>query len=384
MTRLPMIRLSACRTFASATVMAAVLVLLPVPARALTQHDWMVALVDSLGRLFGLPDQPKPEDYINILQGKRKLRLEAETVHAAGDGTTTMTLVNFGPFSGPGWLMGAGEPISVHLHFILPLDGRYRVAIAARRPGHSVAIGGQIFSVDADPLKLVRVEVGELFLGAGHQEVVVTLPPGGGLDYLELSAANLPAIAPQNGWQPQAPLTWDVLASTALQALGLGRDLPLTDRLLTVEAESLTETGGARVVEDVHLGRPSEGRWRRAATQPATLAVPLLIDEPGFYDIGLTAMGTRIDILLNGHLELALDGKPYLDTVALPTLFLPKGESRLDVTVPPGGGLDRVTVRARQSSQAALAAVLGLPAGDTPPTSADLDRLTARLSSANR
>jgi hypothetical protein len=373
-----------CRIAIVAVLTTAILGLFPPAAQAVTQRDWMVALVDSLGRSFGLPDEPKSEDYINILTGKRNLRFEAEATYAEGDEVTIMSFLNFGPFSGPGWLLGPGKPTSVHLRFILPLDGRYQLVISARRPGFAVKAGGQTFNADGGDQKFARVELGELPLTAGPQEVVVTLPPGGALDYLELIAPNLPPIVPDGGWQADAALTWDVLALTAVEALHLEKNLPVAEWALAIEAETLAETGGAQVVEDAHLGQPSGGRWLRTAAQSATVVVPLTIEQSGFYDIQPTLMGAKIDILVNGHQPLTIDGKPYLDTAAPSPLFLTKGSNRLDISLPPGGGFDRIMIKARQSDRATLAAVLGLVISGEAPTSADIDRLTARLSSATR
>lgn len=374
----------ACRITVLVALTVALLVLPAHSAQTLTERDWMIALVDSLGRSFGLPDAPKPDDYINILSGKRNLRFEAETTYSADDDVSVMAFRNYGPFSGPGWLLGGNEPATVHLRFLLPLDGRYRMAIAARRPGHLVDVGGQRFGVDGGAQVFSRGEVGEVVLNAGLQEIVVILPPGGALDHLELAAPNLPPIAPDGGWRPEAPLTWESLAITAVQALGLERELPLTDRIVEVEAESLAEIGESRVIEDTHLGRPSGGRWLRTAAQPVTIVVPLTVDRGGFYDLGITAMGAEIGGLLNNHLPLTISGKPYLDTTTTSPLFLSKGANRLELTLPPGGGLDRVTLRARQSELSALAAVLGLTMAGDAPTSADLDRLTVRISTTNR
>lgn len=376
--------LHSCRSLIVAALTAAWLTLCPPSAQALTQRDWIVALVDSLGLSFGLPDTPKTEDYLNILQGRRNLRFEAETVRSEDAEVSTLAFLNYGPFSGPGWILGTSRPSEVPLRFVLPLDGRYRLSIAARRPGHTVKAGGQLFSADGDEHRFTKINLGEVSLTAGPQEVVVTLPPGGALDYLELAAPNLPAIAPDGGWQPDAALTWEVLAVTAVQALKLESTLPLTDQAVAVEAEEVAATGGARVVEDAHLGRPSGGRWLRTAAQSATVVVPLTIARGGFHDIDLTVTGTKINLLVNSHQPLAVEGKPYLDTVATPPVFLPAGTNQLEVTLPPGGGFDRVELKARRSDLAALANALGLTVAGEAPTSADLDRLTARLSSAAR
>lgn len=369
------------RPFCLAVLATALLVLLPPSAQALTQRDWMAALVDSLGRSFGLPDEPKSEDYINILTGKRNLRFEAETTYAEGTEATVMAFLNFGPFSGTGWLLAPGQPTGVRLRFVLPLDGRYRLAVSARRPGHTITADDQTFTVDGGDQFFSRVETGEVTLSAGPQEVLVTLPPSGSLDYLELLAPNLPAIVPDGGWQPDSSLTWEVLALTAVQALHLEKSLPLTERSLAIEAEALTDTGGARVVEDAHLGQPSGGKWLRTAAHPATISVPLTIDQSGFYDVCLTVLGAGSNGLLNGQQPLVIEGKPYLDTAVPAPVFLSKGPNRLEVFLPPGGGFDRIELKARQSDPATLAATLGLTMTGDAPTSADIDRLTTRISS---
>jgi len=379
-----MSRFPARRSLFLATLTAVILALLPASAQALTQRDWMVALVDSLGRSFGLPDEPQAGDYLNILQGQRNLRFEAEAVHAEDDEVSTLTFLNYGPFSGAGWLLGISRPSQVHLRFTLPLDGRYRLSLAVRSPGHTVLAGGQRFTVDGEPQRFTRVVAGEVNLTAGPQEVVVTLPPGGALDYLELAAPALPPIAPDGGWQADAPLTWDVLAATAVQALGLEKSLPLSGPSQEIEAESLTETGGAQVVEDAHLGRPSGGRWLRTSAQPAEVGVPLTVAQGGFHDLELILMGQPVKIVVNSQLELAIAGKPYLDTVTSPPVFLSKGANRLAVTLPPRGGIDRIVLKSRRSDLTALAAALGMTISGDLPTAADLDRLTTRLATATR
>lgn len=373
-----------CRPFLVAALTAAVFALFPRPAAALTQYDWMVVLVDGLGRSFGLPDAPKPADYLSILEGKRNLRVEAETARGEADAVSTLAFLNYGPFSGTGWLLGSSQPTDVHLRFVLPLDGSYRLTLAARLPGHVIRVADRTVTVDGAPETFSRVDAGEHLLTAGPQEIVVTLPPGGALDYIELTAPNLPAIAPAGGWQPEAPLTWQELVLTLVQALDLPKELPPQDPVLTIEAEALAETGGARTVEDAHLGQPSGGRWLRTMARPATVSIPMTLAQDGFYDLELTAMGTPVEVLVNGHLPLSAAGMPYLAPLRFPPVYLPRGENRLDVTLPPGAGLDRITVTARRSDLAALSAAASLTVNGDAPSSADLDRLTVRLSSATR
>jgi hypothetical protein len=359
--------------------------LAPSPAHALTQHDWMVTLVDALGRSFGLPDTPVPEDYLNILSGKRNLRFEAEETGSPDDSVSKMALPNFGPFSGKGWLLGISRPTDVHLTLTVPLDGNYRIAVALRSPGHIVKIAGQTFQADGPAGKFELVDLGEVALTAGPVLMVITLPAGGALDFVTLTAPDLPPIAPDRGWQPTEPLTWEVLATTMVQTLHLAEQLPLSaEPLPAIEAEILQETGGARLVEDTHLGAPSAGRWLRTSVQAATVQVPLTMAEGGFVDLTLTAMGGPITVRVNQHLELTVTAKAFLDEVMVPPIYLPGGENQLTITLPPRSGLDRIRIWPRQSGLAALAEALQLTVPEEPPTPADLDRLYPRLATAPR
>lgn len=353
--------------------------LLPVPAMALTQQDWMVTLVDALGRSFGLPDRPQSSDYDNILSGKRNFRFEAEAVHSPDDEVAVMAFANYGTFSGAGWLLAAGTPTDVHLRFLLPLDGSYRLALALRGTGALVRTSGGDFTADGDPLKLTRVELGSAELAAGAQEITVTLPPGGALDYLDLSAPNLEPIVPDGGWQPSVVLDWKTLATTSITALGSARELPATTPVIAIEAEDLAEKAGASVVADTHLGPASGGLWLRAGADGAHLTVPVATPSGGFFDLSVSSLGTPVRIQLNNLQELILEGQPFLDASTQGPFLLNTGSNRIDITLPPGGGLDRVVLIPRRSDLPTLTAALGMTGVGDIPTSADIDTLTSRL-----
>jgi len=368
-------------------VLVAVLTLglTPIPAQALTQQDWMVALVDALGRSYGLPDTPTPEDYINILSGKRNLHFEAEEVSSPDDSVSKMALPNFGTFSGEGWLLGISRPTDVHLNIVVPLGGNYLIAVTLRSPGHTLQAGGQTFEVDGDADKFANVEVGEVSLPAGPTSIVLTLPPGGAVDAISLTAPDLAPITPEQGWQPESPLTWDVLALTSVQSLHLEGELPpAAEPLQSMEAEDIKDFGAARLVEDSHLGAPSAGRWLRTSVQPASLQLSLTVPHAGFYDLILNAMGDRITVRFNGHLTLSANGKPYLEELTLPPVYLPAGNNQLSIDLPPRSGLDRILLGSRQTNLTTLSEILQLAVTTEVPTPTDLDRLTARLATASR
>jgi hypothetical protein len=170
-------------------------------------------LARTSGWSYGLPDEPQDPDYINILTGNREFRFEAEDVFSKDeDNVSIMSFQNFGAFSGQGWLNGAKEPTLTHLRFNLPISGEYLVKAHLRQEGHLFVIAGEQVTADAEN-KFTEVTIGRFELQSGAQEILVTLPVNGSIDYISLKAPNLAAITPDGGWQPDEPLTWQVLLS---------------------------------------------------------------------------------------------------------------------------------------------------------------------------
>jgi hypothetical protein len=346
-------------------------------AEGLTQRDWMVSLVDAAGWSFGLPDEPQDPDYINILSGNRVLRVEAEDAYAKEkDSVSFMSFRNFGNFSGEGWLNGSRTETDVHLSFILPVDGLYQLKAKLRRAGHKVTVNGQTIPVDAEEM-FTSVEIGEFQLQAGPQEIVVTLPAGGSIDYISLEANNLAAITPEKGWQPDESLSWEDVQTTLLQLMQLAEVFPLTEKPLQYEAESLQ--GKQQLVVDIpHLGVPSEGKWLRAGPTTVEIVFPLDIPSSGFYDLDLRLMGSPIDITVGGHESFRLDARSYLDDFNFKSLFLHAGQNKVSVTIPPGGGVDWLRLTQRKVTPSGAMTLLG-QASSAAPTAADLDGLVSLL-----
>lgn len=350
---------------------------LPGYAAELTQRDWMISLVDIFGWSYGLPNEPQDPDYINILTGNRTFRFEAEDVYAKDeDNVSLMSFRNFGPYSGRGWLHGTRKPTAVHLRFTLPIDGEYQIQASLRQPGHQFAVDDTVKKVDGKPA-FSLVTIGNFQLQAGPQEIMVTLPSGGSIDYITLKAANLAAITPDGGWQPDESLTWDVLQITILQLLHLAELFPSNPTPLVFEAEDLAQTE-VRVVSIPHLGYPSGGKWLRTGPLPAEVRFPIKLTESGFYDLSLRAMGNPIDISIGDHQEISLEAKAYLDDYAFKPLFFFAGDSNITLTLPPGGGVDQLILTGRQIDTALVSTLLGLEQKDEP-EARDLDTLTSLL-----
>jgi len=352
------------------------------PAQAqpgLTQHDWMLTLVDALGWSFGLPDEPTDQDYIDILLGKRSYRFEAEKVYTPEeDEVAIMAYENFGPFSGESWLQSVRKTTPLHLRFTLPIAGDYALRVAVRGQGHEIRFGDQSFKVDGGE-SFSSVPVGTLTMPAGAQELLVTIPSNGAIDYLELSATNLPMIVPAAGWQPEAPLTWEAVNTSLTQVFDLAELLPVAGEPIRIEAETLPLPQTAHIVRESHLGPVSNGRWLRNGALPAAVEVPLAIDRGGFFTLELRAMGGTIGLTFNDHRAMTLETKAYLDDYRLPPFFLPGGDNRLVIDLPSRGGIDLLTLQALQSDAPATARVLGLPAPTGAPTPTDLNLLSNLL-----
>lgn len=345
----------------------------------LTQRDWMVNLVDGLGWSFGLPDEPEDADYEKILEGDRRLRIEAEQHKQPTDVVSVKRYQTFGPFSGEGWVSGVATPTTAHLRFLLPWGGSYRLSAVLRLAGHEITLGENNFRVDGEN-GFSEVPLGEVELAAGAQEIVVHIPPNGGIDYIELAAPPLPAIQPLEGWEPGRPLVRDDLAVTAVQILGLESLLPPTQTSAMVEAESATELGGAAVTDIRHLGKPSGGSWVRAGTAPANLQLPFTPPAAGVYTLLLRGAATSaMTATLNDRRTLTGAFPPYLQTIPVGTAYLAAGANILSVELPPRGGLDSLTLAGRRSAGEDYRRLTGLPEAEGSPSLGEMNNLLSLL-----
>lgn len=348
-------------------------------ASPLTQRDWMAALVNGLGWSFGLPDEPQDVDYLRILSGDRTLRVEAEEAMERGDRVSVKNHRVFGTFSGEGWVSGIATPTVLHLRFLLPLSGAYRIKASLRLPGHEVRIGAATFSGSGDE-KFQELELGEAELPAGLTEAEILLPPNGGIDYLELTAPPLPPVRPLHGWQLDRPVTYDDLAVTAARVLDLEDLLPpaAEEGTLRLEAEESTSLHGARVVDDRYLGIPSGGRWVRAGNRSARVDLAVTPSVAAVHEFRVQAAGPSLVMTVDGERTVEGSFPLYLQALPLTALFLEKREVTISFLLPPRAGLDFLELMPLRSTGRDYRRLIGLPlSGD--PAAADLDRLLALL-----
>ncbi len=348
-------------------------------AQALTQRDWMVALVDALGWSFGLPDEPQDRDYQEILSGKRVFRIEAEEAHQPEDLVAVKTFDSFGPFSGEGWLAGIATETRAHLQFLLPRDGNYRITASMRLSGHRIRVGGQMVEASAGN-RFERVYLGTFFLEAGRQEFIVDLPPSAAIDYLEFKAPPLPKIEPLDGWRPQETLSRSDLAVTAVRLLDAESCLPPMSHRISIEAETSSYPGGAQIETSRYLGAPSGGRWLRAGTMPARVRLSFHVEQDGVYRVAVTAVGS-------GPATLSFDGgrsrsrtfESFLAEEDVGTVYLERGGHHVDIDLAPGSGIDKLVLHALHSAPADYARLAGMSAIDGEPNADEVDLLLSLL-----
>lgn len=367
--------------YASLFVLLCCLAAPPVRAEStsLTQREWLINLIDSLGGSFGLPDRPTDRDYLQLAQGRRSFRIEAEEAYQPGDVVAPKSYATFGPFSGNGWLSGTNAPTQTHLRFLLPLSGTFELKVALRTPGHRLELGGERFRADGGD-RFGELTLGHVTLTAGRQEVVIELPPDGGIDYLELTATDLPPIRPPGGWQLDQPLTLDLLAVTTVQLLELEPLLPIGSERHTIEAESTSRLDELEVTATGHLGEPSGGKWVRAAGLAAQLQLTLDLEQDGVFSLTLRGAAREPVILAINQRALGRFQFPsYLGEVEAGVVSLPAGHNLLSITLPPRAGLDAIYLTPRKDSGSDYRRLVGLPLDRETPTNDDMNRLLALL-----
>lgn len=361
-------------------VFLSVLLLLPGLAEArITQRDWALQLIDSLGWSFGLPEKPTDQDYQRMLDGNRTYRIEAEEAHQRGDRVAVMNFDTFGEFSGKGWLNGIKDRTTAHFKFNLPHSGRFKVTARVRLVEHHLLIGTRDFRVSGGDM-FTTVQVGFVELQAGPNEAIFQLRPNGSIDYFELEAAPVGPIAPAGGWEFDRELSAEVAARTTIQALNLQKNLPPGRQVLRLEAENLPLPKGVRIERNQIRGDASGGRFVQVGAGVASLAFYAASVADGVADIALRAAGTRpISTRLVGYFDKRQTFGQRFEERLLGTFFLPEGEMLVEVELPSRASIDRLEIRSRRGSRADLLRLVGLDESGRI-SERDLNNLSALIS----
>ncbi|WP_298270804.1 hypothetical protein [Geobacter sp.] len=327
-----------------------------------TQGELAVRLVTELGLEKGLPEKPKPADYLAVLGGNRHFRFEAEDVYdVEGDSVSVKNYPLYGPFTGKGWVSGLAVPASVRFTVFLPRAGEYRLKVSSRGDGQLWRAGGEEFRVSTGGT-LREAVVGSVSLKAGTQVISVQLPPEGGVDWIALEADDLPALEPLGGWRFDAPLTWGAMAEVFAPLLGLEEKMPFdkagSPRPVAVHAAAHLPDG-VTVTTASFLGPFTPPKWTRAGAGGAVIEVPLVIEAAGVYELRVRLLGEPVVIDFDGR-RFERPGKPFLVWHDLGIMRLREGRHLLTLTLPPLGGADVVEILKRKSSPADYLEIVGL------------------------
>ncbi len=335
------------------------------PGTKLTQRDLMLALVEGLGWSFGLPGQPEDADYLQILGGERKFRIEVESNYAPETRIIVEEIFSFGNFSGSGWVRVPNRPTQIPLIFNLPISGEYRVKARLLRAGHSIRFGETVLKADGED-RFADVDLGRVYLQAGKQKISLAAPPRGGIDFIELEALPVTSIAPTGGWSLDKPLSFDDLAVTAMQLLALHATLPKTGNVLIFEAEDFELPKKAKRSNNRHLGPPHQGRWVSIGADPVTVELGINLSTEGVYDLTLYAVGkAEISGTINNQ-PFRFSPERHFMAKQAGGFFLKKGGTPLILHLPPYSGLDQILLTPHASSPEDFRLLTGLPLVGSP------------------
>lgn len=332
---------------------------------AVKQAEFARKLVDAFGWSEGLPEKPTDGDYLAILGGNRSLKFEAEDSFDRIYDTVIVRNYNlFGAFTGSGWLHGTTSPTAAHFKVLIPVAGKYTVKATAQGDGQLWSIAGKAFKVNSGPT-LKETVIGTVFIPAGQLEFNTVIPPGGAIDNLLFAAPSLAPLEPVSGWNLASDLTGGQLAEIAAAILGTEALLPddsgaPAKTIAAVAASPLPN--GLFATESQILGKTVSPRWVRAGQVAVTLPVPLEIDAAAVYKIRVRFVGTVLTAGF-GPGTRSVPGKDYFDWVDLGAFRLTKGIHKLQLQLPPSGGVDQVEVTRKLSAPADFIALAKLGKG---------------------
>jgi len=351
-------------------------------AEKLKEFDLARKLVDTLGFGEGLPAKPVEKDYLQILGGNRTFKFEAEnSFDSQSDPVTVRDFPLYGAFSGKGWLHATTNRTAVHFKVFIPVTGKYTLKVTARGDNQLWSVAGKAFKHSSGDT-FNESDIGQVFIPAGELEFNAVIDPAGAIDTFTFTAPAYTPIEPLAGWNPGQPLTAAACNETIAALLGLEPLLPVDSsyKAKVIEAASLPDLSPRVQLTDTQIyGQPVAAKWVRAFQAKATLAIPLEIESTAVYSLRVRASGTTLTAGF-GPQKFTVKPKPFLDWIDLGTFRLAKGKHRLEVELPPMGGIDIIEVTKKLSSPADYAAITksGI-AGNAPLQPAELDDLIKSL-----
>lgn len=337
----------------------------PAANQIITQGGFVTKLFEAFHWGAGLPDEPKEIDIQKIIEGKRTFTYEAEDHYDVDkDGVSVKNFPLYGPFTGTGWVSGVSTPTTVHLSFLLPIDGTYRLVVKSKGDGQEWETENQKFTVNTGNTLREAVAGSVGFLEAGFHDITVTLPAEGAIDAFTLIAPPVAAVQPIKGWRSGEPLTVGDMAQAGVALLGIESTLP-PDKSAPVRvaaAEVVKPQHNIEMTTKDFLGQFFSAQWVRAGFGGAHIDLPFTAGESGVYAVRLRYLGTALQGMLDNQ-PVAAPAKPAFDWVSLGVRRLEKGNHLLALELPPTAGVDLLELQRLQSSPADYMKLVGL-AGD--------------------
>ncbi|GAM09378.1 hypothetical protein OR1_01656 [Geobacter sp. OR-1] len=335
----------------------------PLPTAVMTQGDFARELVKVFGWEDGVTKEAKDRDYLQILDGRRTFKFEAEKVYnARTDDVVPRKNDYFGPFSGETWLGGISVPAKVHIKVFIPIAGNYTLSAAARGNGQVWTIGEKKYQANSgDTLALTKIA--DISLQPGELELEMLMPPEGGLDYIVFSAPDFAPIEPMDGWRFSETLTNAAIAYVASSLLGLEGALPADEKIkpLSIVISEMPGLPKTLTLSDIrYYGKFSGKYWASTGSKSADLDIPFSLTQSGIYDLKLRCMGKPVTGTIDGN-PVNINSRSSMDWVELGLHRLSEGKHNLRVRIPAFGGIDAFEVAAKKSSPEAYMSLVGMP-----------------------
>lgn len=339
-----------------------------------TQKDFAQLILSNFSWSAGLPAEPTDRDYLQILAGKRTFRFEAENIYNEKTDRVTVREFNiFGPFTGKGWILGVSDTTSAAFSVLLPLEGEYTMKAVVKGDGFVWNLNNTDYRIDSNSGNFREMEVKNIPLKAGIFVINVTIPPEGAIDSFALTAADLAPIQPLIGWRFKEELTAGRMAEIYLAMASLNSQLPESKdnspTSLSVADVAQIPPAAAKTVAP-YLGKFTSREWVRADYRGATLQIPAVVADTGFYTITANIMGERIRGSINQN-SFEVKAKPYLDKVSMGLYRLESGDNMITIDLPPMGGIDTLEFRKKSTSPDELLKLAGIKGPAERPITAD-------------
>lgn len=318
-----------------------------------TQKDFARLILQQFSWNGGLPKEPTDRDFLLILGGKRTYRYEAENAYnEKADRVTMNSNPKFGAFTGTGWILGVSEPTTSTFTVLLPIEGEYDIKAVIKGNGFVWNVGNKEYRADSKSGNFQEITIAKVKLKEGVVSLTITIPPEGAIDSFSLTAPDYPSIQPYNGWRFKEVLTAARLAETVIAMTNRYSELPDAEQKTSAKAradfDKIILPPTVTYTTASYLGPFTSSRWLRADYRGATLQIPLVVAETGYYGIVLNVMGQPVSGSVNVT-PFKLTGKPYLYKHDIGFYRLEAGDNMLTLSLPPTGGIDSVEFNMKNS-----------------------------------